>query len=257
MQKAGVTSLAELRNIAAEKLPLGFGMGGGWPIVDGVVIPDDQYKLYEKGQFNDTPILVGYNSDEGASFSREKTPEEFIAGVEKRYGSHAEALLKAYPVGEDNVPKTARDLARDAAFGWQTWSWARLQAKMGKSKVYYYYFDQHPEFPADSPRFGYGSPHGQEVVYVFGNLDSANPETTKSDLAISDAMGTYWTNFAKYGNPNGEGVPAWPAFSDENPEVMYFEQVPHIGPVPSQESLKVMDEYFKWRRSEDGAAWAK
>ena len=256
-QNVGAATIADLRKIEPDKLPMGMGMGGAWPIVDGVVIPDDQYLLYEKGMYNDIPILVGYNSDEGASFSREKTPEEYLAGVKTRYGKFADDLIKSYPAAETSVPKTARDLARDAAFGWQTWIWARLQSKTGKSKVYYYYFDQHPDYPKDSPRYGFGSPHGQDVAYVFMHLDKSKPETTKSDLEISEAMGTYWTNFAKYGDPNGKGVPKWPAFSDANPEVMYLGPTPHIGTVPSAESLKVLDEYFRWRRTAEGKDWAK
>ena len=142
-KSAGVSSITELRKISADKLPAIRGLA--WPIIDGWVIPDDQYKLYEAGKFNDTPILVGYNSDEGASFSPPKTPEEYIASVKKRYGPFAERLLKAYPTESTTVPKTARDLMRDAAFGWHTWSWARLESKIGKSKVYFYYFDQHPD----------------------------------------------------------------------------------------------------------------
>jgi para-nitrobenzyl esterase len=80
---------------------------------------------------------------------------------------------------------------------------------------------------------------------------------TKTDKVISEAMANYWTNFAKFGDPNGKGVPEWPAFNNENPVVMYFGKTPHTGPVPSLESLKVLDEYFKWRRSAEGEAWAK
>ncbi|MGE0019750.1 MAG: carboxylesterase/lipase family protein [Draconibacterium sp.] len=255
-EKLGVKSIAELRAIPADKLPLGMGMGGGWPITDGYVLPDNQIRMYEAGNFNDTPVLVGYNSDEGASFTRTQNPAEFIQSVKERYGKYADSLLIAYPVTETAVPKTARDLSRDAAFGWHTWIWARLQAKQGKSKAYLYYFDQHPEYPEDSPRFGYGSPHGQDVAYVFGHLDKSNSETTPSDFAISEAMVTYWTNFAKYGDPNGNGMPVWTAFSDENPEVMYFSQTPKPGPVPSTESLKVLDNYFRWRLTPEGEAWA-
>jgi para-nitrobenzyl esterase len=256
-QKAGAGSLAELRKMDAEKLPSGWGMGNYWPIIDGYVIPDDQYRLYEAGKYNDIPVLIGYNSDEGASFSREKTPEEFITGVKKRYGKYADDLLKAYPVGENSVPKTARDLMRDAAFGWQTWIWARLQSQTGKSKVFYYYFDQHPDYPENSPQFGFGSPHGQDVGYVFMHLNPSDPKTSQSDLDISEAMGTYWTNFAKYGNPNGEGSVEWPEFNENKPTVLYFNQKPYIGPVPSIESLKVLDTYFKWRRTPEGNEWAK
>jgi len=253
-EKLNVSSIAELRKIEADKLPMGMGMGGGWPITDGYVIPDDQHRLYEAGKYNDVAVLIGYNSDEGASFSREKTPEEYYNGVKARYGKFADDLIKAYPAGENSVPKTARDLARDAAFGWQTWAWANLQSQTGKSKVYLYYFDQHPDYPEDSPRFGFGSPHGQEVGYVFMHV---NPEN-ESDVTLSEAMGTYWTNFAKYGHPNGNGVPEWPAFSRENPDVMYLTgPKPFVGPVPSAESLEVLDDYFEWRRTPEGAEWAK
>ncbi|HEY5327952.1 MAG TPA: carboxylesterase family protein [Mucilaginibacter sp.] len=257
VQKAGFSSIAELRKTPADKLPSGFGMPGGWPIVDGYVIPDDQYELYEAGKYNDVAVLIGYNSDEGASFSPPKTPDDYINAVKIRYGKFADELIKAYPVGKDVVPKTARDLTRDAAFGWQTWSWARLQSKTGKSKVFYYYFDQHPDYPPGSPKAGYGSPHGQEVAYVFQHLDANNPQTTNTDIALSESMATYWTNFAKYGNPNGKDVPKWPAFTLTNPKVMYLGPTPHLGPVPSDESLKVLDAYFKWRRTPEGKAWAK
>jgi para-nitrobenzyl esterase len=258
VQAKGVSSIAELRKLNPEQLiPEGWTMPGGWPIIDGYVIPDDQHKLYQAGKYNDVNVLIGYNSDEGASFTWEKTTEDFIASVERRYGKFADTLLKAYPVGEKTIPKTARDLARDAAFGWQTWSWARLQSQTGKAKVYYYYFDQHPNYPEDSPQYGYGSPHAQDVGYVFMNLDSSNPQTSQSDLELSEKMGTYWTNFAKYGDPNGEGIPEWPAFSDAKPEVMYLGPTPHVGPVPSAESLEVLDDYFEWRRTPEGQSWAQ
>lgn len=251
-KSAGVSSIAELRKIAADKLPAGRGLGMSWPIIDGYVIPDDQYKLYEADKFNDTPILVGYNSDEGASFSPPRTSDAYIDGVKSRYGKFADELIKVYPAGSGTPPKTARDLARDSAFGWHTWIWARLQSKKGKGKAYYYYFDQHP------PQGDSGSPHGQDVAYVFQHLSDARGQTvSKSDQDISEAMAAYWTNFAKYGHPNGENVPEWPAFSDKNPEVMYFAQTPHVGPVPSADSLEVLDKYFAWRRTPEGDEWAK
>jgi len=252
-RNVGATSIAELRKIPAEKL-LAATRGLAWPNIDGWVIPTDQYTMYAAKQFNDVPVLIGYNSDEGASFSPPHTPQEYIDSVHKRYDSFAGSLLSAYPSGETAVAKTARDLARDTAFGWHTWIWARLQSEAGKSKVFFYYFDQHPDYPADSPRAGYGSPHGSELPYVFGHLNGMrDQQATASDQVISDAMVTYWTNFAKYGDPNGEGEPAWPAFSDRNAELMYFSGTPHTGPVPNEPGLKALDSYFAWRRSPEGA----
>ncbi len=256
-QKAGAPSLADLRRLAPGKLPSGWGSGAAWPIIDGWVIPDDQYKLYAAGRYNDTPILVGYNSDEGLSFSREKTPEEFIANTRKRFGPFADQLLKAYPVGPDSVPKTARDLMRDAAFGWHTWSWALLQARTGKSRVYFYYFDQHPDHPPGSPEADHGTPHGVDVPYVFQTLDPKDSKLTAGDWAVSALLSTYWTNFAKHGDPNGEGLPAWPPFTASDRQVMYFHNEAHLGPVPGASSLEVLDAYFAWRRTPEGDAWAK
>jgi para-nitrobenzyl esterase len=256
-KRAGAASIAELRKLGPDKLPAGFGSGAAWPIIDGWVVPNDQYKIYEAGKYNDVAILVGYNSDEGLSFSREKTPEEFRSNVEKRYGPFAEKLLAAYPVGTNSVPKTARDLMRDAAFGWHTWSWARLQARARKSKVFCYYFDQHPERRPDSPQADHGTPHGVDVPYVFQTLDRTKPDITQSDLQISEAVATYWVNFAKRGDPNGAGVPTWPQFTENDRQVMYFNNKPHPGPVPSASALGVLDTYFAWRRTSEGEAWAK
>ena len=256
-QKAGVTSLAELRQLPPGKLPAGWGSGAAWPIVDGWVIPGDQYKLYEAGKYNDVDILVGYNSDEGLSFAHEKTPAEYRAAVELRYGPFAEKLLAAYPAGSDSVPKTARDLMRDAAFGWQTWSWANLQVKTGQSKVFYYYFDQHADHAAGTPEADHGTPHGVDVPYVFQTLDRSDAKLTPGDWAISDLVSTYWTNFAKRGNPNGAGLPAWQEFTKADRRVMYFHNTGSPGPVPSADSLKVLDAYFSWRRTPEGETWAK
>ncbi len=257
MKKAGAKSIEELRALPVERLPLGFGMPGAWPIVDGYVIKDDQHVLYTKGHYNRTPVLIGYNSDEGASFMPPKTPKDYIDNTQRRYGKFSKDLIQAYPIGENNVPKSARDLARDAAFGWHTWAWANLQSKTSKDKAYYYFFDQHTDFAKDSPKYGYGSPHAQDVGFVFGTFNPNDAYASSTDQKISETMMTYWTNFAKHGNPNGGSVPSWEAFSTKNPKVMYFQQHAFMGPVPAEKAMKVLDKYFEWRRSPNGKAWAK
>lgn len=255
--KANAKTIAELRQVPPGKLPGGWDSGAAWPIVDGWVITDDQFKLYEAGRHNDVAVLIGYNSDEGLSFARDKTPDEYAANTRLRYGPFADKLLAAYPAGTDRVAKTARDLMRDAAFGWQTWSWARLQSRTGKSKVFLYYFDQHPERPADSPEADHGMPHGVDVPYVFQTLDRNDPNLAAGDFAISETVANYWINFTKFGDPNGEGLPVWPRFTEAKPQVMHFHNTASVGPVPSEAALNVLDSYFAWRRTPEGAAWAK
>lgn len=256
---AGAASLDDLRHLPADQvLAAARGKGPTWPVVDGWVLPSDQYPLYENRRFNDTPILVGYNSDEGASFPREQTAADFRINTHRRYGAYADRLLAAYPANDGPLPRAARDLVRDASFGWQTLAWARLQSLHGKSKAYVYFFDQHPDAPPGSAQAGSGAPHGREIAYVFGHLGGLRNESpTASDRLISDAMVTYWTNFAKRGDPNGPDVPAWPVFSAAAPRVMTFAGTPHEGPVPNEAGQRVLDEYFAYRRSADGSREAR
>ena len=252
----GVSTVAELRRIPAKKLLIASQRQRGlaWPITDGWIIPDDQYKLYQAGRYNDVPVLIGYNSDEGATFGAPHSQDAYVESVRQRYGPFSEKLLAAYPGGETPAAKkTARDLTRDTMFGWHTWIWARLQTRTGKSKVFMYYFDEHPEYPADSPRAGYGTPHSEELPYVFRQLREHNrPEPTPKDEAMSDLIRTYWTNFAKTGDPNGANLPKWPAFSESKPRMLHIASGnTQAGAVVDENGLKALDEYFAWRRASE------
>jgi len=136
--KLGAGSLAALRaKSAGEVMAQTRGVAGvGWPVLDKWVIPDDQYVLYKKGKYNDTPILVGINSDEGASFSRTSDPAQYQAETHVRFGPKADLILKAYPPDANgSIKQAARDVMREASFGWHTWVWAKLQNERGGSPL--------------------------------------------------------------------------------------------------------------------------
>ena len=248
----GARSVADLRKVPAETL-IKATRGLAWPIVDGWVIPSDQVTLYDAKKFNDTPVLIGYNSDEGLSFPQYRSAKDYIDGTRHRYGPFADKLLAAYPPGEKAALRAARNLSRDTAFGWHTWTWARKQAALGKSKAYLYYFDQHPDYAVGSEKEGWGAWHGRDVPYVFGHLNDLQNETpTEADRRTSAAMVTYWTNFAKYGDPNGKDVPHWPAYDDAHPQAMVLVGTPHPGPLSNLKGLETLDAYFAWRRSPTG-----
>lgn len=252
----GASDLKKLRALPADKLLSAAQRQRGisWPVVDGWVIPDDQFTLYQAGRYSDVPVLMGYNSDEGATFGAPSSQSAYLQSVYQRYGRFADKLLLAYPGGESpSAKKTARDLTRDTAFGWQTWTWARLQTRTGKSRVFLYYFDEHPDYPADSPHAGFGTPHSEELPYVFHQLREHNrPAPTSKDEALSEMLRTYWTNFAKTGDPNGPHLPSWPSFSDSSPQMLHIASGrTGAGPVPNEAGLKALDEYFAWRRASD------
>jgi para-nitrobenzyl esterase len=131
--------------------------------------------------------------------------------------------------------------------------WAKLQSTRGGSPAYVYYMDQRPPYPADSRNADVaGVPHGQELPYVFQHLELTPLPWTDADRRISDAMATYWTNFAKTGNPNGAGLPRWPAFTSKDPQRMIFKGTPQAKPYDNLAQLEAMDGYFAWRRTPEG-----
>jgi para-nitrobenzyl esterase len=258
-RQLGVSSLAQMRQLPPERIQRASApVGEFWPVLDGYLIPGDQYILYEEGRYNDTPVLIGTNSDEGVIFGAAPSRSAYVREVHQCFGPFAARILEAYPATRTGWRQASLDVMRDTAFGWGTWSWARLQARTGTSKVYMYYFDHIPPRQAHSPwRNAVGAVHSEEMVYVFQHLSqSPTLHWTAIDRELAGDMGTYWTNFAKYGNPNGPAVPHWPAFTDARPAVMHLTNAPHVGGVANPEQLRTLNAYFAWRRTPQGTAWA-
>src|SRR5581483_1667469 len=253
LAKLGVSSIAEARKKTADEIlkasPPGLGTSG-WPIFDGYVLTGDQYKLYEAGRYNDTPVLIGTNSDEGALFVASAKADPYQKNTRAAYGEYADKILAAYPGGTDaQALRSSRDMFRDTAFAWPTWTWARLQSKTGKGKVYVYYFSHRPPYP-NAPQFkDWGAAHAGEIAYVFGNFPAATPPTA-SDRAVSEQISSYWVNFAKKGDPNGPGLPQWPAFTNTSAQVMNLDDPSKAIDVPNLQKLEVLDGYYAWRRAQ-------
>jgi para-nitrobenzyl esterase len=249
LNNLGTQDIAAARTVSADLIQHNAGPALDvrfWPVFDGYVLPGDEYQLYELHRFNDTPALIGTNSDEGALFAQPGvTSTSFQGQVKQGYDTKAGSILAAYPSSTDAEAATSsKNLFRDTAFAWPTWTWARLQSRVSKNPVFVYYFDHHT---ALSPG---GATHGAEIQYVFGNLDTRQGAPSAADTALSEQMMTYWVNFAKTGDPNGTGLPNWPAFNQNNQQVLYFDGTIAAKPVPNSAQLQVLDDYFSWRRAE-------
>jgi para-nitrobenzyl esterase len=196
--KLGAADIKAARALSAAAIQKAQGPGlatGFWPVFDGDVLPGDQFVLYSQGRFNDTPVLIGTNSDEGALFAAPGvTAATFESQIRSGYGAKADVVLAAYPHKTDAEAATAsKNIFRDTAFAWPTWTWATLQSTKGKAKAYVYYFDvRNPQSPN-------GATHAAEIGYVFGNLGGGGggPAALQApprpqDTAVSQLMMSYW-----------------------------------------------------------------
>ncbi|MBN2420489.1 MAG: carboxylesterase family protein [Deltaproteobacteria bacterium] len=246
LENLGANTIAEARSLGAEEIQKNTkGMGSFWPVADGATIVENQYEVFETGSFNDTPVLAGTNSNEGGLFVMQPvTSDGFVKMVQSQYALGAEEILKAYPHATDEeATQSAKDLMRETAFAWPTWAWATLQSRNGRNKAYVYYFDHRVEGVPG------GANHAAEIPYVFGNLGGPGPmnsrPATDEDRALGELISAYWINFAKTGDPNGDGLPEWPAFNEKENKVMYIDGDTGAKIHPDLDKIMAFDAYFK------------
>jgi para-nitrobenzyl esterase len=242
----GATSLQQLRELPAARLT---GNAGGivHSVIEPYVLPLSPYEAFASGQQNDVPLLIGSNAEEARAIVDvlHVTAATFNSDLERSAGQLPPTLVAAYPYTTDAQAKQARlDLERDLRFGWDMWAWARLQASTGKSGVYYYSFRQQPPFPADSLYAGWGPSHFAELWYVFDHLNQEPWPWTAADQKVAEDMSTYWVNFAKSGDPNGPGLPTWPAFTNADSKVLSISDPITVGGVANLHGLSAFDAVY-------------
>jgi para-nitrobenzyl esterase len=259
-QSAGADSLAALRAKPADDLmkATGFQTAAN---VDGWLLPQDVYTIFAQGKQNDVPVIIGSNADEGTMFTPASVKAASLReSAARRFGPDAEAFLKLYPFTTDEEAWEAQAASmRDQVFGWEMRTWARMQTKTGKSKVYLYFFSR---VPPGQNRVR-GAYHGAEIAYVFGNLEIApfavsgngQPRPWQdADHKLADAMSSYWVNFATNGDPNRKGLLKWPAYQAKDDLVMGFGDNIEVKPLPHQNALNFLDGYFERLRKSPAAA---
>ncbi|MGP8173868.1 MAG: carboxylesterase/lipase family protein [Terracidiphilus sp.] len=215
----GVTTLADLRALPTDKVldAAKNKKGGFWPVVDGKLLTETVPATYAAGKQAHVPLLAGWNRDEGSFFAmRPVTAEQFKGMIGGLYKERAAEFLTLYPADTDaQALRSAIDYGSDNFIAFGTWKWIEAHRKTGESPVYRY----HLELAAPPSKYHPGSYafHSDDIEYVFGTLDTRPGAVWRpEDRMLSEQMMSYWSNFAKTGDPNGPGLPEWPKYDKDD-----------------------------------------
>lgn len=181
------------------------------PVVDGWTIPEDPAAMFAAGKQHDVPFMVGSNADEGTLFMSQMPVQHVMgyrAAVRGVFGGYSEEVLKLLPCASDAEAKSAfTRLTTVTAFVGPARSLARAMAPL-QSPAFLYHFTR---VSPGAKRRGLGATHAAEIPYVFGTLRPP-PAHADTDRELSKVMMACWVQFAKTGDPNGEGLPTWPRY---------------------------------------------
>lgn len=168
------------------------------PFADGYTLFEEPGKSISEGRYHDIPIMCGTVAGDSWMFTR-KVREQL----------HDVGFFKGFAIAPSQ-------------------SWAKNQVENGRTPIYTYYMDRtQPQknqgyYTHGLPPFGASTGHCAEISYVFGTLPCRNLPYEEYDYKMSEIMMDYWFNFAKNGDPNGEGLPVWSRYEKDNPVTMHF-----------------------------------
>jgi len=217
-------ALAKLRALSVVQIVDGGqetdGQGGApiysGPILDGKLVVETAQSAYNAGRENKVSIIIGNNSAEvPAGFVNARSKDELF----NLFGSIKDEAKKVYDAGDSvafakilTLVNTDKVWAEPARF--------TARAITAKGKTAYVYLFSYVS-PSMQQMMRYGAAHASEIGYVFNNLRSWNGSViTSHDSAVAKMMNTYWTNFAKTGNPNGSGLPNWSVYDSTKNEIL-------------------------------------
>jgi para-nitrobenzyl esterase len=257
----GTATLADLRKLSADDILHGatakttppsprFG-----PDVDGYFLPDSVPNIYAAGHQAHVPLIAGWNADEARGevllAKTKPTVGSFAATAQTDFGDNAQRFLELYPATTDaEALVSAGDFASDHFIVYSTWRWLEAHVATGGAPVFRYRLDLGS--PGDKNHLAIlGAFHSDDIEYVFGTLDSRPQAIWRpEDRKLSDLIGTYWTNFARTGDPNSIGLPLWPTYNAAGRwQVMHFDAISQAKPDNQRDRYLFLDQIWGKPRS--------
>lgn len=173
---------------------------------------------YKAGRQPQVPLIIGSNSAEvPAGFVNARSKEELL----NLFGSMKDEAKTVYDIGDTTeFAKMLTMVNTDKVWAEPARFTARAFTAKG-TPAYVYLFSY--VSPSMQQMMRYGAAHASEIPYVFNNLRGRNgAAVSPKDQDVAKMMNTYWTNFAKTGNPNGKGLPEWTVYNGGKDEILEF-----------------------------------
>lgn len=226
IQSTDADALSKLRSLTVEQIvdggqendSSGLRIYSG-PILDGKLVVETAESAYNAGRFANVPLMIGNCSAEiGGPFVSNATSKEALFAL---FGEdEAEAKAAFDPAGNKEFAEVQTMFNTDWVWGEPARMTARAFTKKG-SPAYMFQFGYVPTAARERARYGAG--HGSDIAFAFNTLNArwgAPPEATAEEKELARIINTYWTNFAKTGNPNNKGVPNWPRYDTTKEEIL-------------------------------------
>ena len=248
LESVGISSLADALAMPAEELQrLLPPRGMANVVLDGYFMTESADDVFEKGQQAQVPLLAGWNSLEGTPMQalrgQAPTLKNYKEAMKAQFGDMTDEIFEAYGIltDEDVLSQKGLDLASDLFTGFPTWKVCDYHVKTSGQPVYRYHY-MHPR-PQVSAKMGDkvaalaggvrektdeekkakpqpsapGAVHSADIEYAMGTLETNEfYDWQPEDYAISKLFLSFYANFCKTGNPNGEGLPQWTSITKEN-----------------------------------------
>ena len=283
LKKAGIASLADAMALNADSLQKILPPRGMANVVlDGYFMTESADAVFEKNEQAQVPLLAGWNSLEAhpmqALQGQAPTLVNYKNALKEQFGDMTDEIFKAYGIetDEDVMSQKGFDLVSDLFTGFPTWKLCDYHAKSGLPVYRYHYMHPRPqqsekmgdkvaalaggvrektaeEKKAQQPQIAPGAVHSADIEYAMGTLDTNEYyDWQDEDYAISKLFLTYYANFCKTGNPNGQGLPKWTAITKENldaaPVMKIDVESKEVASPERENAYRTLEKYYRSKK---------